>query len=188
MLIKAKDLPIGVPVRGVIHVGAHECEERQAYADVFHLTDAQVIWIDALQEKVDMMLTVPVPAHVPAVHFQCRRCRGGLQCDQQLAVQLLPHAEDAPHPPPDRAQCVAAPRAHPDAQHLLPAARHPRDRLQLPQHGHPGRRAAGPAGRLEILPAMDYVYLEVNREELYEHTGLIADVDSLLQSYGFEQA
>jgi FkbM family methyltransferase len=43
---------LGIQVRGALHVGAHECEEQDLY-DRFGLKRSEVIWIDALQEKVE---------------------------------------------------------------------------------------------------------------------------------------
>uniref|UniRef100_A0A6C0AZX4 Methyltransferase FkbM domain-containing protein n=1 Tax=viral metagenome TaxID=1070528 RepID=A0A6C0AZX4_9ZZZZ len=50
MLINIKELPIKKQIHGIIHVGAHECEERTNYLNF--VSDNQIVWIDALKEKV----------------------------------------------------------------------------------------------------------------------------------------
>ena len=189
MLIKAKDLPIGVPVRGVIHVGAHECEERQAYADVFHLSDDQVIWIDALQEKVDMMR-----AKYPTLRMY-QQCISNVD-DAEVVFNVTNNWQSSSFLML-KTHLIHHPTVHNVSQRRV---RTLTLNTFFRQHAIPvtdfnflnmdiqGAELLALQGASEILPAMDYVYLEVNREELYEHTGLIADVERLLQSYGFEQS
>ena len=57
MLIPFHNLKIfsSKPVRGVLHLGAHECEERAGYLNHFKLTDNEIIWIEANPQKVDEM-------------------------------------------------------------------------------------------------------------------------------------
>jgi hypothetical protein len=52
MLINFDKLPQH-NIKGVIHIGAHECEEKKGYNNYFKLTDDKIIWIEALKEKVD---------------------------------------------------------------------------------------------------------------------------------------
>ena len=54
MLIDISQLKFTKDVYGVIHIGAHECEERIKYLSRFcNVTDNEIIWIDALKNKVD---------------------------------------------------------------------------------------------------------------------------------------
>lgn len=46
---------INKPIKGIIHIGTHECEERQFYIDHLYANDSNIVWIDALPEKVDKM-------------------------------------------------------------------------------------------------------------------------------------
>ena len=42
----------GIKVTGVLHVGAHECEEMEFYKTL-GLTPNDVTWLDAIPQKVD---------------------------------------------------------------------------------------------------------------------------------------
>jgi hypothetical protein len=54
MLIDIKNLHFLKSVNGIIHIGAHECEERPIYLSNFdNLTDNDIVWIDAISEKVN---------------------------------------------------------------------------------------------------------------------------------------
>ena len=46
---------ISKEITGVIHVGAHQCEERETYLELFRQTDDSILWIDPLQEIVEEM-------------------------------------------------------------------------------------------------------------------------------------
>lgn len=56
MLIKLKSLVkkynLKSKIRGIIHIGAHECEEKKIYDN---LGFRNVYWIEAIRDKVDMM-------------------------------------------------------------------------------------------------------------------------------------
>jgi hypothetical protein len=42
-------------------------------------------------------------------------------------------------------------------------------------------------GATEILPKLDYLYLEVNKKELYKGCAMIEEIDSFVAQYGFER-
>ena len=44
-----------IEVRGVLHIGAHECEEKSFYNHSLKISDDKIIWIDGNKEKVDIM-------------------------------------------------------------------------------------------------------------------------------------
>ena len=58
MLIDISELKFTKDVYGVIHIGAHDCEERIKYLTQFNnVTDNEIVWIDALKNKVDTIKT-----------------------------------------------------------------------------------------------------------------------------------
>ena len=46
--------------RGIIHIGAHECEELNTYLES-GISKNEIYWIDAIQEKVDLMKSKGIP-------------------------------------------------------------------------------------------------------------------------------
>jgi hypothetical protein len=44
-----------IHIRGVIHIGAHECEERGFYNTILNINDDKIIWIDGNATKVEEM-------------------------------------------------------------------------------------------------------------------------------------
>ena len=47
-------------VKGLLHIGAHECEELSAYMKK-GITPDRIYWIDALQDKVNKMRNMGIP-------------------------------------------------------------------------------------------------------------------------------
>jgi hypothetical protein len=43
----------GIQVTGVLHIGAHDCEEAPFYTNELHVSPQNVLWVDALEFKVE---------------------------------------------------------------------------------------------------------------------------------------
>ena len=57
MLIKENDVKEildkhNINVKGVLHIGAHKCEEMPFYCNTLNIPPTQIIWIDAIQNEV----------------------------------------------------------------------------------------------------------------------------------------
>jgi len=42
-----------IEITGVLHIGAHDCEEISFYNAKMNISSENIIWIDALKQKVD---------------------------------------------------------------------------------------------------------------------------------------
>lgn len=56
----------GIAIRGVLHIGAHECEERSVY-HFLGISDNNVVWVDALGDKVAQAVARGIPNVYQAV-------------------------------------------------------------------------------------------------------------------------
>ena len=56
MLIPLQKLvnTFNIQITGILHVGAHECEEQTAYLEQ-KVNNDNIYWVEAMQEKVDLM-------------------------------------------------------------------------------------------------------------------------------------
>lgn len=50
-----------ISVHGVLHVGAHDCEELGYYNKIFNIPSSSIVWIDAIQEKVSSAFSRNIP-------------------------------------------------------------------------------------------------------------------------------
>ena len=57
MLIPLREIVKECPlqVKGVLHIGAHECEERNDYHKILKIPDSKILWIEANRQKVKEM-------------------------------------------------------------------------------------------------------------------------------------
>ena len=47
-------------INGILHIGAHECEELRDYNNI-GVTSTNVYWVEGQKEKVDLMVSKGVP-------------------------------------------------------------------------------------------------------------------------------
>jgi len=57
---------MNIVLTGALHIGAHDCEEVDVYRH-FGIPDKRVIWIDAMQDKVDQAIQRGIPNVYQAV-------------------------------------------------------------------------------------------------------------------------
>ena len=55
MLIKINELiyHLNINIKGILHIGAHECEELKDYNNA-GIDNSNIYWIEAMQNKVDL--------------------------------------------------------------------------------------------------------------------------------------
>ena len=51
----------GLSFEGVLHIGAHECEELDFYRTYLNVPAESIVWMDALAEKVEMATARGIP-------------------------------------------------------------------------------------------------------------------------------
>ncbi len=56
MLITISEIkPFIKNIKGIIHIGAHECEERESYIRELNINDNKTLWFEANERKVNEM-------------------------------------------------------------------------------------------------------------------------------------
>ena len=186
MLIPIPDLPLTTPVRGILHLGAHECEERADYMAHLGVDDAHTVWLEALPDKVaDMTRRIPgLRMYQVCLGDQDGADVSFMVTNNGQSSSLLDFGTHA--------------REHP---HVVEIGRMPMKTLTLDtffaQHGlRPadfnflnldlqGAELLALRGATDILSRLDYVYTEVNARELYRGCALLPDMDAFLGRYGF---
>jgi FkbM family methyltransferase len=189
MLIDIHSLPINKKVTGIIHVGAHECEERSAYASCFNLQDSDVIWIEAQPDKIVMMQNA-----IPTIRIYqaCISNEDGNTVSFMITnngqsssmLNFKTHAQE--HPWVVESQRISLTTSKLDTFYDTHLA-HEGKKYNFLNLDIQGAELMALKGAVKVLTQVDYIYAEVNTAELYENCGLINEIDDFLSQHGFKR-
>lgn len=191
MLISKEDIlahlkNVNINVNGVLHVGAHDCEELDVYRH-FGVPDKRVVWIDALQDKVDQATTRGVPNVFQAVvsdeddaTVEFKRTNN----DQSSSI--LEFGTHATH----YTWCVVTGRYQLKTTTI--------DTFMTKNNLNPanynfwnfdiqGAELKALKGAEKALKYAKVLYLEVNAEEVYKGCAQIGEIDEFLGARGFKR-
>lgn len=170
-------------IKGILHVGAHECEELEAYRELVPSVMQNVLWIEALPDKV----------------IECRGKFPGIQIEQAIVSDKKETVEfhvanngQSSSILPLGLHTTYHPHIHYTA-HFRSETQMLRD--LLPKYPHlqanfleldiQGAELKALQGMEEYLPNVDYIYTEVNGDYIYEGCALVGELDAFLSKYGF---
>jgi FkbM family methyltransferase len=171
-----------INVRGVLHIGAHECEEKGFYNSTLGIDDDHILWIDGNPTKVKEMVG-KVPHVYQAVLDEVERDIEFHITDNSQASSLLKlnHEEGfyksihIVKSIPCRTKTLTSffkeLGANPEGYNFW--------NLDIQ-----GSELAVLRGSKELLAHADAIYTEVNAASVYKDCGLINELDALLASYG----
>jgi FkbM family methyltransferase len=173
-------VPAARPLRGVLHVGAHTCEEAPLYASL-GLAPEDVVWIDANADyKPEGMDTYWVAAvsdtdGAPAVfHITSNG-------ESSSLLALKEHLREHPHV----REVAQRPLVTTTLDALLAEKGVPYERFDVMNLDIQGAELLALRGATRLLPHLRAIYTEVNTKELYEGCALVGDLDAFLAGYGF---
>lgn len=184
MLIKLSDLvaKYNVQFKGILHVGAHECEELRDYDN--YLPRDKMLWVEALPDKVQwckqrypgiFIEEAVVSDTVDTVTF--KRSNNG-QSSSFLELGL--HKTNHPH--------VWYVDSFVVETQLL---RNIIGKYDIPfnflNFDIQGAELKALKGMEEHLHRVDYVYTEVNSDYVYEGCALITEIDDYLLKFGLHR-
>ncbi len=176
----------GLATKGALHVGAHDCEELDFYTYI-GLAPTDVIWLDAMQDKVEQAKQRGIPnVHEAVVSDTDNEEVTFLRTNNGQSSSILPLGTHA----------MAYPHIHVVEQtkkksitldtffqtHALDATR-----CTFWNFDIQGAELKALKGAECILPFANALYLEVNAEELYKGCGMLPEMDAFLQERGFKR-
>ena len=174
-------------IRGVLHVGAHDCEELPFYREGLGLADASVVWIDALPAKVAEARGRGIPnvfeAVVGAADGQAVVFRRTNNDQSSSLLELGTHRHH--HPDIEVVAEYAATTTTLDTflaeRGLDPAA------LDFWNLDIQGAELLALRGGSAALAHARAVYTEVNIEEVYRGCALLPDLDAWMDAHGLRR-
>jgi FkbM family methyltransferase len=176
-------------ITGVLHVGAHECEEREAYHHL-GLKDSDIFWVEGNSDivtRVQKNLGNSVQIYDALVSDQ-----DGKEVDfiitnngqSSSILELEEHKVEHPHVwEVDRYK-----KATTRLDSLIPREISGTfDKVNFLNLDIQGAELLALKGLGKYLDQMDYVYTEVNAKPLYTGAVLLPELDQFLQQKGFRR-
>jgi hypothetical protein len=178
---------MNIPVTGVFHIGAHDCEELGFYKSLDVSSD-KIVWIDAIQSKVDQAKSRGIPNVYQAVithkddetvvFHESNNVQSSSVLNLKTHLQVHPWVEYVKHTP---MQTVTVDTFF--KRNNLDASQYTFWNLDIQ-----GAELLALKGAEESLKFATALYLEVNEKELYENCALIGELDKFLLERGFSRA
>jgi FkbM family methyltransferase len=177
----------GIVITGAFHIGAHECEELGFYHSL-GLSDKDVIWIDAIEQKVKESKNRGIPNVYNAVvtdkddeDVTFNVSNNG---QSSSVLDFGTHAVEHPH--------VKYVATFPAKSITINSFVEKNGIEDFSKHNFwnfdiQGAELMALKGSTNYLPYVKALYLEVNVKELYKGCGLIDEIDTFLSSYGFKR-
>ena len=179
----------GMKIHGVLHVGAHECEERNDYHAV-GVSDDCIFWVEG---NVD--LVAKMKQRDPTIQIYA-----GLVSDKDgtpvqfiitnnfqssSILELDKHKTEHPHiVETERRQAVTI-RLDTLIKETIGADVFAAKKVNFLNLDIQGAELLALQGMGSTLDQMDYVYSEVNTQHLYRNCALMQDLDKFLSARGF---
>jgi FkbM family methyltransferase len=189
MLIDISQLKFTKDVYGIIHIGAHDCEERYKYLFKFNnITDNDIIWIDALKNKVDA-----IKSQHPEIRI-FNECISNTDNEtvifnvtNNLQSSSFLKLKEHLHEHPDIYEVEKI-----EMKTKTLTTFYNENNFEYSQYNFmaldiQGAELLALKGAGDILNSIDYIYIEVNTKELYENCGLLEDVEDYLGKFNFRR-
>lgn len=176
-----------IRVKGSLHVGAHECEELSFYTDNLGIRPEDVVWIDAIPEKVSQAQGRGIPNVYNAVVTDVDDAEVVFNVSNNgqssSVLEFGTHAQEHPW-------VRYVDRIH--QKSITIDTFFQRRKLDASKYNFwnfdiQGAELLALKGATQSLQHAQALYLEVNEKELYKGCGLMSDIDAFLSQYRFKR-
>ena len=171
-----------IQFKGVLHVGAHECEEINDYE--IYLPRSQILWVEALPGKVNLCKQryPNVLIENAVVSDVVETVRFNVSNNGQSSSMLDFGLHSIFHPHVHYVTCFEIETKL--LKNILPTYNINYNFLNLDIQG---AELKALKGMEEYLPNVDYIYTEVNSDYVYKECALITEIDEYLLKFGLHR-
>jgi FkbM family methyltransferase len=187
MLLPLEDLVIKykMNIKGVLHIGAHTCEELNVY-NKFNIFNDKIIWVEANPTLCQNI--IEQDKNIIIKNFIC--------CDTDIGNTTLHIANNGASS--SILELETHLKHHPNVHYIndikvinktidtmYSEDNIPYDFANFLNIDIQGAELLALKGMTKVINNYDYIYLEVNKEHLYKDCALIDEIDSFLKTYNF---
>jgi FkbM family methyltransferase len=176
-------------ITGVLHIGAHECEELNAYNNS-GITNNNIYWVEAMQDKVDFNINkygkdlniyqaVIYDENDKEIVFNITN-----NGESSSVLEFGSHEINHPQVHVVRKETLKTIRL----DTLIENNKIPIEHLNFINLDIQGVELRALKSMEKYLPHVKYIYTEVNTEQVYKGCDEITDIDEYLDKFGFKRA
>ena len=180
-------LDYNIKITGAFHVGSHDCEEIDFYKSL-SLTYQDIIWIDALEFKVNQCKELGIPNVYNAVisDKDDEDTIFHISNNHQSSSILDLHTHSIEHPhivyiDEFKTKTISI-NSFFEKNNIDNV-----NKYNFWNFDIQGAELLALKGADKYIKNVDAMYLEVNEKELYKNCGLINEIDAFLANYGFKR-
>ncbi len=191
MLIKGEEVKhildqYNIVTHGVLHIGAHELEEREFYNKILHITDDEIVWIDANPRLVARARAEGhTNVYQGAISNESKELDFHISNNGQSSSLL--ELGTATHDYPwlhyvDHIKVQTETLGQFFQRNNLDGTKYNFWNLDIQGVEYDVLRAA-----TDFFPYVNAIYTEINTAEVYKGCGLLSQIDELLQAHNFKR-
>lgn len=176
-----------VPIKGILHVGAHDCEEQDIY-NKYMITPDKVLWFEAMPKKVEQQKNLHPNYniyHIVASDLDNQEVNFNITNNGQSSSMLELETHLKHHPEIHVIDKVTLKTSRMDT--FLKNNNVDIKNYNFINMDIQGAELKALTGFGELLNSIDYIYAEVNSEHLYKDCALVGEIDDYLAKFGFER-
>ena len=176
-----------IQITGVFHIGAHECEELDFYTQQLNLSPTDVIWVDAIPQKVAESQQRGIPNVYHAVitdkDDDVTTLHVSSNGQSSSVLEFGTHSQEYPWITfvEDIVQKTTTLSTFVSRNSIDMA------KLNFWNFDIQGAELMALKGAGDLIYSAAALYLEVNENELYKGCALVGEIDTFLSGYGFKR-
>lgn len=174
----------GIHIQGVLHIGAHKCEELPMYASV-GIDATNIDWVEANPELVQLAADRGIKVHNAAVSDKEEDVEFKITNNGESSSLLDFGTHEQSYSTVKFVKTILVRTQtldHVIREKSIPIYKRNFWNLDIQGVELHALRSAG-----HFLDSADAVYSEVNTQEVYKKCGLLSEMDAFLESKGFER-
>lgn len=176
------DFLICKPDKGILHLGAHLCEEKELYNSI-GITDDNILWIEANTDIINSNQTNIINAVISDKDDEEIDFIITNNNEYSSIFELYKNLEQYP----EIIEIERRPVKTITLNTLYENNNIPYDKYDFINLNLRGAEIKALMGADKILPHIKVIYTKVLTIELYKYCGLLSEIDLLLEYYGFKK-
>lgn len=175
-------------IKGILHVGAHECEELKDYLKN-GISNQNIFWVEAMPDKVELIKRIKNP------QIQIFQALIDTEDNKNIPFYITNNGQSSSllefgshatnHPHVEVVEQINLTTTRLDT--LIDNQNIPIQNINFLNLDIQGVELRALKSMEKYLQHIDFIYTEVNSEEVYKKCDLIQDMDSYLFTFGFKR-